>query len=487
MKKTFVLLLGMLFVLGFVANSFAINADIPSETQAAVAKGTTQVTLDGELRVRGWLRDNVGNALPTNQSTDAFYDSRVRLGVEAKVTKGTTGYVQLESGSVPATDTYVWGSGAATTSTGNLTVNDKPNTTLNILQAWILHTGSGLLGVPAGVKVGHMPLALGQKQFLDHTKYGDDALVFFTDPVKGLHIGVLTTKFNEGRTVVSNDVNGYVGVVTYKWDKDNTIGINYALVQSSDTPVPGTVINALHIATTTNAVVFAADNGVDFQNLGIHANGLISGLSYEVELDTQFGNILRGSALEQKMGGYAALVNLGYKLDPVNIRLAFAYGSGDKNGLDGKVKEFQTTMGNDLHYTFIYEYLMKTAAGLQVIDASHSGKFAYSSTTGVGSGISTGIANTTYYRLGFDYAPIKDLTASLDGFILRASQTAGTVSKSIGSEVDLKIAYKIDRNLAYGFNAGYFSTGNFYNTSGLVTEAAKKNVTALMHSLTLNF
>ncbi|MEK6652080.1 MAG: hypothetical protein AABY50_04020, partial [Nitrospirota bacterium] len=58
MKKYLVLVLGMLFILGFTASAFAIHSEIPSETQAIVAKGTTQVTMGGELRVRGWYLKN---------------------------------------------------------------------------------------------------------------------------------------------------------------------------------------------------------------------------------------------------------------------------------------------------------------------------------------------------------------------------------------------------------------------------------------------
>ena len=32
---------------------------------------------------------------------------------------------------------------------------------MDINEAWILYSGSGLFGVPAGLKIGHMPLALG--------------------------------------------------------------------------------------------------------------------------------------------------------------------------------------------------------------------------------------------------------------------------------------------------------------------------------------
>ncbi len=59
MKKYLALILGVLFVLSFAASAFAIHAEIPSETQAVVAKGSTQITLGGEIRTRGWWQDNI--------------------------------------------------------------------------------------------------------------------------------------------------------------------------------------------------------------------------------------------------------------------------------------------------------------------------------------------------------------------------------------------------------------------------------------------
>jgi len=41
MKKYLALALGVLFTLGFAASAFAIHAEIPAETQAVVAKGTS--------------------------------------------------------------------------------------------------------------------------------------------------------------------------------------------------------------------------------------------------------------------------------------------------------------------------------------------------------------------------------------------------------------------------------------------------------------
>ncbi len=508
MKRFLAVFAGLMLLLGFAVSAFAIHAEIPSETQAVVAKGTTQITLGGELRFRGWYTHNVASVttgnitiwddvnnngsidsgetiletipgfsliLPTDKNfsvgawriddndgtihgftptvsdskSDAWYDARVRLSIQADVSKNTTGFVQVETSTESSgvlgrtSDTYTWGS-----------ANQKPGAGFTILQAWIQHKGSGLLGIPASIKVGHMPVSTGHKIFHDHTKFGDDAIALAIEPAKGLTIDLVTAKWDEGSTAVAyDDKDAYHVILNYAIDKDNKAGIDYTYVRNTNS---------------------AVDNeGLSFQNLGLNAAGKIAGLSYAAEVDFQFGKINKGTAIEQKFRGYGIFLNLGYKLDPVNIRAGFAYGSGDSDLTDEKIKEFQTTMGRDVHYSWIYEYTISTSAMNQVIDPRTR---------------NTSIANTTYYRLGLDYNPMKDLSTSLDGFIIRASKTPNGVSKNVGWEVDLKAAYKIDRNLTYSVIAGVFKPGKFYEEMYLdLLDLEKKTVTQVMHALTLSF
>lgn len=461
MKRFLAVFAVLMLVLGFAASAFAVHAEIPSETQAVVAKGQTQITLGGELRFRGWWTDNITKSgslfLPAsssdltgdNDSTDSWYDSRVRLSIQADVTKNTTGFVQIESSTEDkgvlgqTSDTFIWG-----------TMNKKPAAGFTILQAWIQHKGSGLLGVPAAIKVGHMPIALGQKIFLDHTKFGDDAIALSIEPTKDLLIDLVTAKWSEGDTTLAgDDADAYHLIASYAIDKDNKIGFDWTWKHSTNTAV--------------------GNEGANFHNIGINANGKVSGLSYAAEVDFQFGKVNKGTANEQKFRGYGIFLNLGYKLDPVNIRAGFAYGSGDSDLSDDKIKEFQTTMGRDVHYTFVYEYTLTTSALNQVVDPRNR---------------NTSIANTTYYRLGLDYSPVKDLSTSLDGFIIRASRTPSGISKNVGWEVDLKAAYKIDRNLTYSIIAGVFKPGKFYEDKYLdALNVDKKTASQFVHALTLSF
>ncbi|MFZ3121923.1 MAG: alginate export family protein [Thermodesulfovibrionales bacterium] len=448
MKKYLALVLGVIFTLGFAVSAFAITAEIPAETQAVVAKDTSQITLGGELRFRGWYTDNTSGTRravsnPADGPSQGWYDGRIRLSLKADVSKNTTGFVQLESAPNEnfASDVTVWG-----------TLNTKPSTDLTILEAWILHTGSGLLGIPAGVKVGHMPLALGEKQFLDHTKFGDDAIVLFANPTKELHIGLLTAKFAEGSTGTAStaDITGYVALATYKVNKDNTVGVNYTLINDS------------------GATVTTAGNKYNFQNLGLHANGKIADVKYAVEYDTQFGN----QTDTVKFKGYGIFANLGYDIKPVTVRAGYARGSGDAGNNDAtKNKDFQVTAGNDVHYTFIYEFTTR--------DASSNRDIAQVTR-------SNGISNTTYYRLGLDADLTKDLKASVDYFMLKATEAAAG-SKDIGTEYNAKLTYKIDKNLTYSITAGILDPGKWWEDTVGVTSANNKAITQMMHALTLSF
>ena len=457
MKKYLAVIIGALFVLSFAASAFAIHAEIPSETQAVVAAGTTQINLSGELRVRGWFGSNISNVgtstegfngIPADKNNAAWYDERVRLSVDAKISPNIEGMLQLESGQ-GENDNYTWGN-----------FNAKP-ADLGILQAWILYDGAGLFGFPAGLKIGHMPLALGQKEFFDHTKFGDDAVVAFLLPTKEIEIDLLTIKFagdgantngGNGSNIYTfapltlnyvgdkydntTDLDGYVGIITYKVDPKTSVGINYTYLNLPDL-------------------------GFSHQNLGVTANGDFSGLGVKVTGDVQFGKVFKGTSNETKFRGWAVTAGLNYMVDPLNLRASFAYGSGN-DGSAGKDKQFETYLGNDQHYTLVYEYNVVSTAGR----------------------INSGISNTTYYNLGLDVTPVKDVTASLDGYIIRASETTSGISKDAGWEVDGKLVYNIAKNLNYQIDAGYFKAGDFYADTYNVD---KKGATVLRHMLTLSF
>ena len=144
------------------------------------------------------------------------------------------------------------------------------------------------------------------------------------------------------------------------------------------------------------------------------------GFSYAAEADMNFGKAedVLGFGNDAKFKGWGVFAKAGYMLDPVNIRASFAMGSGDDDfedieSEDMDVDEFQTLQGTDatgaiarfVHYTQIYERSLRTAAVEGIVSTFPGGNIR-----------TTGIANTTYFNLGVDVNPIKEVSVSLDGF-----------------------------------------------------------------------
>ncbi len=496
MKKYLAVLLGVLLILSFAVTAFA--DDKP------------EITIGGKILVRGWYWDNVTgisgrNVLPVDGESAALYSTNVNLTVDAKVADNIRGLVELETakGGSANSGLFFWGDAARG-------YDSKPNADILVRQAWIQYTGAGL-GMPTGIKIGHMPITLGEKLFLNNERFGDDAILVWIDPTKEFHLAAGTVKLNEGDAFShTDDLDGYVLIGTFMLDKDNTLGANLLWVHS-DGNCPSSVADSGETDDDGNTILISsASPNIDklnIYNVGLHANGKVAGLSYAAEADFQFGKLeaLSQDALDAKefpilfptsdlkAKGWAFMAKLGYQLDPVGIRAAFAMGSGDDDAFDGDCKEFQTLQGPDynatarlVHYTQIYERTVRTAAAAAALTTSPGGN-----TT------NTGIANTTYYNLGFDVNPMKELAISLDGFILRAtkvgawedvlSEEAGedvSVSKKLGWEIDSRISYKIAKNLTYYIEAGIFKAGDFYKDA---FGADKKTVKQAVHGLSLTF
>ena len=90
-----------------------------------------------------------------------------------------------------------------------------------------------------------------------------------------------------------DDLDGYMVLMTYMLDKDNTVGANWVWAHSDgNCPSLGSGINV---------------DDLNFHNVGIHGNGSIAGLTYGAEADIQFGKVkddplLRLQTSKQKAG-----------------------------------------------------------------------------------------------------------------------------------------------------------------------------------------
>ena len=462
MKKYASILAVLVLLLGFAALSYAAPAEIPSDTTAVIAKGKTQITLGGDLRFRGFHGKNLKvKANDTYTDSEAYYDYRVRLSLEAKVSPNTTGFVELESGTFTA-DNVTWGSqnGGAR---GFYDLGNTKESNVTIRQAWIQYQGTGLLGVPAGIKVGRQLLKLGYGIFYDHTYFGDDAIVVFVQPMKELTLAAFTIKWSEGKTELNDDSTGYGILAAYA-------GKGFGL--SAD-------ISHLDHQNINNSGKAGTFPDIHFWNFGLRGNVddiAGTGLNFKADVEFQTGKIKEdiSTPREKKYRGWAAMAGLDYKFKtfPLSLTLEYAIGSGDKNSTRDKNENFITALGQEQHYTFVYEFLTPTACK---IDGSYRNR--------------TGICNTQYVKFGGAYDIIKDLKAELYGYWLRAHRAVAinnnpTRDRDLGWEVDAKVTYQIDKGLTYWIEGGYFWPGDAYKLS---SGKDADDAWAIRHGIQLKF
>jgi hypothetical protein len=442
-KKIF--FLAIILLLGYTGVSYAVQAEIPADSTAAVAKSSTQVTIGGEVRFRFTNYQNINdfNRHVTTPGTNYLGGSermvgetRIRLGVEAKVSPNTVGFLMLESGGASgAAENTFWGSGGVKKNGGSFRFGDTKGDAFRVLQAWIQHSGSGLLGVPAYIKIGHQPIVIGNGVFYRHNYLNDDAIVLGVSPLKGLDITALTVKLQENGDLAADDQDLYSAIITYAFNKDISLGADVSFLDSQR----GTVI----------------PNGWShLWNVGFNAKAKFGDFMLKGELDFQTGGDNWPGA-QWDYNGYAAMLGVSYKFAPAVISLEFGYTSGD-NKNDNKVSTFLTSQGHAPYMTLVYEHLTSNAAG----------NFAGA------------LQNTMILKLSGNVDVMKDLNIAPAISVLQAARRsfgAGTpsalvsnnggtptTSRNIGTEIDIVYTYKVDKGLTWYLETGYLFAGNYW-------------------------
>ncbi|KJU87592.1 conserved hypothetical protein, secreted [Candidatus Magnetobacterium bavaricum] len=448
-------MLMLMLVLGTVSVMYAAEE---ASTTAVVAGGETKITLAGELRFRGEFSRNLKDQLNDDERRlvttpappgfkfgdddhNAYYDGRVRLSVDAKIGKEVQGFLELESGS-DNTDLWTWGKGtsdatAVSGATGIYPNGNSKRGDLHIRQAWILYTKDTY-----GLKVGHQLWYLGNKLFFDHTKFGDDGIRIIIDPTKYVHIEIKTIKLTEQTTNHPDDGDAYILEMKYKGN-----GVN----ASADIAY----VNDQNFAALVPAYQYA-----HVWNIGLRGDYTNGPVTVRGDIEAQAGKLENADNKDLEdatLKGWAALLGLDYRIAgniPLRLTLEGAYGSGESSDdTSSDFKTFITSLGNDQHYTYVYEYKLKSAAGAT----------------------NTGIANTFYIK-GEANAKFTDkLDGTLSLYWLQAAKkvalnaVAGpglpivNPSKDLGWELDTKITYKLAKNLQYYVEGGYMFVGRAYD------------------------
>ena len=372
--------LSSVLIMGGATAALATHAEIPAEAPGVVAMGA-KVQIDGSVRARGTI--NKDTVKDSAEST--FYDLRARLGVTARVNDQVMGYLQLETGA-DSSDYWKWGQEAGQLDTQTNT-NDaalstggsKEGHNLEILQAWVHYSPGNW-----GVKAGHMPLALGNNLFFDHTGSGDDALVFWGN-IDGFIWNLLTIKLQENDVQDnSDDLDAYVVNLTKSFDSFKA-NVNYTLLKGGNA---GDSVDELG----TSAIPYLALSGVELvtefpglkmSNLGVALDYKIGDLSLKGDGEFQFGTFYDdGGGTKVDANGWAMLLSGDYKIGDGAVGLLFGYGSGeDPNDTDNNEDRFINFLTDTPYQVIIPGYRIAVPGTLTT-----SGKYS-------------GLQNMTLYQI----------------------------------------------------------------------------------------
>jgi len=189
----------------------------------------------------------------------------------------------------------------------------------------------------------------------------------------------------------------------------------------------------------------------DRYTTGLRLNGTcpLTGVEYDVEGGWQFGD-----AGESDIEAWFAAAELGYTLADVAMKprvyIGYDYASGDDNPDDNKVKTF-----NQL-YPLGHAYLgYIDVVGRQNIEAFSLGASLWP--------VAKKIQAKADYHM-FNRAETEDALYNAGGAIVRKGSDGE--SKDIGSEIDLTVTYKINRETTAWVGYSHFFAGDFIEESG---------------------
>lgn len=414
-------------------------------TMAMASVAMAEVTVDGsvEFLMRSIKNVNDWNDKITSTGDWRSTQERIRIGINAKH-EGVKGRVQIEN------DWDYWGRVEAPQGNSSIPVVATSATTTAANDAGRLKIREGWIdfnmpwGIPGHIKVGHQFLQLGNGWFFRSNKYGSDAWVIGF-PGQNT-VAFVNIKAYEGATSRSDDVDAYVLLDVFKLDEKNTVGAYYARVHGRGS-VSGEELN--------------------LDTIGLHYNGVVGPIKLAAEVDFQMGDNkdLYGGGKEKFSGNQIVLQGT-MPMDALTLNATLARGSGDDGTDPSKNKAMQVLMDKDPHYTLVYEYFMKTAAGAT----------------------QTSFSNTAAVGVGADFQVNPMILVGANFWFLQAdkkfaAQTGGTPDKAIGNEIDVKFFLKLADQLTWNTGFGYFMPGKAYEDASGKADAA----TAIQSVLSYKF
>ncbi|MEI8173835.1 MAG: hypothetical protein WCH07_10195 [Deltaproteobacteria bacterium] len=477
---------------------------------AIAAVGGVDVKFNGTLRMRGWYDDNATLLKPkdvngmgsatTNGNSQAFYDNRLRVGMEFKVAEGlklVTRFDALEkkwgqSGVSPTSGAAPFAyTGAAQLQADGISferayVDFNPGIgSIRVgYQDWsewgtlfgnsdVSYAGIKYIGAfgPATVVVGI------EKRV--ESKYYDSATSLTNVPATSTNdrLNVDMDVYDLG--VIYKFTGGEAGVL-WQYVKDNTA--NY---RGSFAVMPATY--TAPYTRTLNLI----DPYVKFKSgpVYVEAEGL-----YAFGKWAQYDTSYNAAAVDQDLSTYGVSLNAEMDFKPFYAGVKFVYLQGDDPATQDKKEGSiitDLTLGNVHNFALMYgnyeffNQIQATGWAAKATGVAAAG--AAVNPSRARTSINYGIDNTIAYQgyVGMKPTPKLDVFVAYSYINAQTKPQTNWISDNIGQEFDLRATYKIFDNLSYTIGAGYFFTGDYFKGSD--TTAKVDNDYLLMHQLMLSF
>jgi hypothetical protein len=487
MKKFWIVMLAAALFLAFTMPAIA-------------AVGGADVKFSGTLRMRGWYDDNQtlmkandanGTGQFVNKTSQAFYDNRLRMGIEFKVAEGLTLVTRFDALEKK------WGqTGANPSSTGAVF---STSTSTGTLQGESVNFERAYVDFKVGVgtfKVGYQ----------DFTRFG--TVMGNTDATQpGIkYIGtfgaatIIAAIEKRVETRWADAVAGYTTIATagdkLQYDSDvydlgaiykftgGEAGILYQFINDR-TYNYRNAAGTVGVAAPYNRTINVLDPYVKFKSGPVYVEAEAGYLFGKwMDYDKTYSNTTN-------MDLTASFLYLNAQMDfkPFYAGVKFLYASGDDPATaDKKEGSILTslTLGQDHDFALMYgNFEFFNMVGAWTPSAGNTA--AQGGASGAQQAVSYGMDNAIAYQGYVGMNPTPKLNVFLAYTYINAAQKPRTdwQSDNIGQEVDLRASYKIFDNLSYTIGAGYFFTGDYFK--GTSTTAKVDNDYLLMHQLLLSF
>jgi len=453
-----------------------------------------ETTIGGSYRIRGVYWDQGlenGKLGGTTDGVGRYFDNRLRLNIDSKVTDALAVHVEADSGlgyngrngdfENPAAtpDSYdgVWNAGGSALNApdGDAADRDVMGHDIVFQQAYMdFATPIGAFTLGRQWSTWGMGLLLGENRNRLMWSYKAPAFAISA----GLDKFMENSAFSKG-----DDVDNYfVGAL-----------INTPMVQF------GPYFEWTHADRFTGVATPGVQNVVGGEGLNTYALSLYGNTNIgPVALSAEFA--YRGGSVDVltdtvDFNGYAGTLRAAMDLKAAKVGAEFGYVSGDEDPADDSIDAYITP------WSFSpFAIIGELAINGMNLNGGASGTLA----AGLGgeSTYSDYLSNIIYGKLYAQMSPMPklDLYAAI-GYAVTAQDTLDTLGNTrddeIGTEIDLSATYKITPNLAYNATFGYLFTGKFFDdgqnatTAGLATAALgtnePENALLLVHSISMNF